>query len=82
MLLYLQHLTLFFGSIIANSYLPVDITENIVTRDVNSASTPKSSGVYNLVKIGLIAIGIACAIVEPVINVKIFLDDLFFMIIV
>ena len=34
---------------------------------------PKSSGVYILVRIGLIAIGIACAIVVPVINVKIFL---------
>jgi hypothetical protein len=60
----------FFGSIIANSYRPFAIDPNIEVIATNKANTPKSFGLYNLVKIGLIAIGIAWAIVVPVIRVK------------
>ena len=60
----------FFGSIIASSYLPVETTDMIDTMLIYIANTPKSSGVYILVSIGLIAIGIAWAIVVPVIRVK------------
>ena len=62
----------FFGSIIANSYLPLTIVPNIVVTAKNNANNPKSSGEYILVKIGLIATGIAFAIVEPVIRVRMF----------
>ena len=62
----------FFGSIIANSYLPLTIVPNIVVIATNNANYPKSSGEYILVRIGLIATGIAFAIVEPVIRVRMF----------
>ena len=45
------------GNIIDNSYRAVTIAPNIDVRLINKANTPKSSGEYNLVKIGLIAIG-------------------------
>ena len=61
----------FFGSIIAISYLPVAIVPNMETIAINKANTPKFSGVYILVRMGVIAIGIACAIVVPVIRVSI-----------
>ena len=70
-------LTLMTGTTIAQA-IPIAISP-ILTRIYTPedfgifANIPKSSGVYILVRIGLIAIGIACAIVVPVINVKIFL---------
>ena len=60
------------GNIIANSYLPLTIVPKIVIIATKIAYKPKSSGVYSRVKIGLIAIGIAWEIVEPVINVSTF----------
>ncbi|MDA3832000.1 MAG: hypothetical protein PF495_01255 [Spirochaetales bacterium] len=46
------------------------IVEKINGIDINKARTPKSSGEYKRVRIGLIATGIACAIVVPVISPK------------
>jgi hypothetical protein len=63
----------FRGSIKDISYLPVEITAIIPTTLTKRAKIPKSSGVYILVRIGLMATGIAWAIVVPVIRVKTFL---------
>ena len=59
----------FSGSIIAISYRPVTKIARMLVILRYKAKTPKSSGEYILVKIGVIAIGIACAIVVPVIRV-------------
>jgi hypothetical protein len=61
------------GSIIASSYRKVATTEQIPTIEVNKASVPYSSGVYNLVKTGDINMGTACARAVPVIKVNMFL---------
>ena len=64
-----------FGNITASSYLPVTTAPKIVVRERNKANIPKSSGLYNRVKIGDIATGIAWEMVVPVINVKTFLEN-------
>ena len=71
-----------FGSIIAISYFPVTIDEKILVKLKYNAKTPKSFGLYNLVKIGLIAIGMAWANILPVIKVKTFLLNSDFSLIV
>src|ERR1700690_3208977 len=58
------------GRTIANSYLPVAKMLIRLVNDVNRAKVPKSPGAYNLVNIGDIAIGIAWAIVVPIIKVN------------
>ncbi|MNH06935.1 hypothetical protein D3C79_663150 [compost metagenome] len=58
------------GNITAISYLAVMMTEIIPAKDIYSANTPKSSGVYRRVNKGIAAIGIACASVVPVISVN------------
>ena len=63
---------LLLGWTIANSYLKVDITENIAQIYTYKVNIPKSSGEYILVRIGLKAIGITWATVVPVIKVAIF----------
>ena len=65
----------FSGSTIANSYLPVAIELKIVHIARNNAKTPKSSGEYRRVKIGLTEIGRAWAIVVPVSRVRTFLEN-------
>jgi len=47
------------GSMMACSYLPLAMTEIKVEMERNSARIPKSSGLYILVRIGLIKSGIA-----------------------
>jgi hypothetical protein len=47
------------GNTIASEYRPWTIVPNIDVIAMNNANTPKSSGAYNLVSIGEIAIGIA-----------------------
>ena len=65
----------FFGSIIANSYRPVTNTATMDATAIYKANTPNSSGVYSRVRIGLIAMGIACAMLVPVIKVMTFLAN-------
>ena len=60
----------FSGCIIASSYLPVTNTDKIAVIDKHMANIPNSLGEYNLVKTGVVAIGIACAMVVPVIRVS------------
>lgn len=62
----------FSGSIIVSSYLPFDRTATKAAKAKKSAMMPKSFGVYILVKIGEIRIGIIWAIVVPVIKVNTF----------
>ena len=62
-----------WGSKIANSYLPHEIFPSREVMPMNKANTPKSSGVYKRVRIGVIATGMAWAIVVPVIRVSTFL---------
>ncbi len=64
-----------FGSIMAESYLPEAITLKMIVIAEKIAKTPKSSGEYSLVKIGLTIIGIACAIEVPVNIVSTFLPN-------
>jgi hypothetical protein len=59
----------FLGRVIAKLYLPLEISATIVTKDKNAAKTPKSAGVYNLVRIGVIARGITCDRTLPIDNV-------------
>ena len=68
----------YLGSIIAISYLPVDIMAKRPEIDINSEYLPKVSGVYNLDIIGLNRNGITWARVVPNIRVKTFLVNSFF----
>jgi hypothetical protein len=57
--------SLFWGSIIALSYLQQEITEKTIITEVTRVIAPKSSGVYNLVIIGAVKKSIACAAMLP-----------------
>ena len=47
----------FFGRVIAKLYLPLEMRDTMVTKDKKVAKIPKSEGVYNLVKMGVITKG-------------------------
>jgi hypothetical protein len=55
----------FLGRVIAKLYLPLEIRATMVTRDKKVAKIPKSAGVYNLVRIGVITNGIICERLFP-----------------
>ena len=56
------------GNIIANSYRIHAITPRMLVMDVNNANVPNASGAYMRVKIGVMRMAIACAIVVPETN--------------
>ena len=64
---------LFFGSIIATSYFALATTPKTEHMLIYKPYSPKSSGVKYCVRIGVIMIGINCAIDMLVINLRIFL---------
>ena len=65
--------TLLLGSMIATSYFPLATTPRILQTPIYRPYTPKSSAEKYCVKIGVIIIGMNCAIEILVTNFKIFL---------